>query len=539
MNNRLKRFTTWSILMMSHFFVLAQYTDSLYVDVDAMLKQNGWLTSRNTVGLQNLPVKYIATADMFFEKNEGGFRNYYQSNNSRSFGAKTESWKRLNDKVILKGGLRYNNFSGNNMTGSVWIDPYKYMLGLVEYSDANAGNKQLEQYLIDGALSVNLSSKFSIGGSVNVEAANYAKRKDLRHSNFLTHIDASLGLGQRIGNSAMLGGSYHYIRRIESIRFETFGNKDVQYMGMADFGLFMGQASNFRGNGSVDDGYISYTKRPIVNQTHEAAIQLGIELSPASQLFTEVSYGRSNGYFGKKGNTQITYTQNNAHRYQYTLAFNTKKENNHYLVQFKGGYETASNQENVFREVVDEGNRRTIAYYGQNDIADKNLTHTQLLIAAFLNEGNNIYKWKLELGGAYNRRDQIVNLYPFFRRQDLQSNNVYFTVVHNHQLPQSLITYSLNVEYGAGSGTALKEGFYMEPESDQPVPQTMNTYLYQEFEYFTKPRFAITPSIQYTFMNVKTLYPYLKILDSYTSASKVQYLKKSFNSFSVALGCFF
>ena len=61
---------------------LGQNVDTIYMDGDFLLKQNGWTTGRNASGLQYFPVNRFTMADVSLQKARGGFRNYYESDNS-------------------------------------------------------------------------------------------------------------------------------------------------------------------------------------------------------------------------------------------------------------------------------------------------------------------------------------------------------------------------------------------------------------------------------------------------------------------------
>lgn len=539
MSQWLKYLSGILLTMQSGLAGFGQNVDTIYMDGDLLLKQNGWTTGRNATGLQYFPVNRFTTADVSLQKGRGGFRNYYESDNSLSAGAQTQAWSRLSSKVLVSGGLSYNNFRGENMTGSVLIDPYKNILGMDEYSNANAGTKQLETYEARGAVSAAISSRFNIGGSVNFDAANYAKRKDLRHSNFLTNIDAGLGLGYRAGAVVELGAAYHYIRRIESLKFESFGNKDVQYMGFADFGLFMGRAELFAGNGSVGNGFIDYQKRPIVNEVDEVSAQIGIRFGPDTHWFNEFSYGKQQGYYGKKGSTQITFTENAADQYRFTSTLSTGNSRNRYVASLSGGYENAGNSANVYADVTDAGNRSSIVYYGKNKITDRNRTHAGLELTAFLNVRDHLPQWKLRLQANHQRREQIVNSYPFFRKQDLKFDQLQLGIANNTIIKNGVLCFSLDIGYGRGSGNVATDGYYVTPDADQPAPQTADSYLHQEFEYLTCPRFSLAPGIQFTVTNIQKMKPYVRLSDSYTAASEVTYIGKHFNVLNFSIGCYF
>ncbi|HEX7754390.1 MAG TPA: hypothetical protein VF421_03555, partial [Niabella sp.] len=235
----------------------------------------------------------------------------------------------------------------------------------------------------------------------------------------------------------------------------------------------------------------------------------------------------------------IMFTENAADQYRFTSTLSTGNNNNRYVASMNGAYETAENSANVYAEVTDAGNRSTIVYYGRNKITDRNITTAGLELTAFLNVQDNLPRWRVQVHATHNRREQIVNSYPFFRKQDLKFNQLQLGIANNTAIKNGVFCFSLDMSYGRGSGNAATDGYYVTPDAGQAAPQTADIYLYQEFEYLTSPRYSLAPGIQFTVTHMQKMKPYAKLSDSYTAASDVKYIRNHFNVLNFSIGCYF
>jgi hypothetical protein len=108
------------------------------------------------------------------------------------------------------------------MAGSAFINPTRKPFDIVEETTENTGTKHQDTYQLTGAIGVDLWKGISLGGRVDYTAANYAKYKDLRHSNKLMDLRLSIGLMARVLNQLNVGVNYQYHRNTESITFSKY-----------------------------------------------------------------------------------------------------------------------------------------------------------------------------------------------------------------------------------------------------------------------------------------------------------------------------
>ena len=513
--------------------LFAQQADSTWVDFEYVRNANAWLSSGSVTGLNKLPVDKISRAAISFNKSNGSFINYFQSNNSLTLGAATESYYRLNPKVVLMGKVLYENFNGKNMGGSAMIDPYKNPIDIDENADTTQGKKKQERYNLQGAVSAKVSNRLTLGAGIDYTAANYVKTKDLRHINKLTDIHITGGASYALTRAIEIGAEYAYTRRIESVGFAVYGNTDRQYISLINFGSFFGLAELF-----TDNGYTSET-RPLVNNTHTGTLQLGITLKPGVQFINRFSYGVRKGYYGNRGTSSIVFTEHNADEYNYEGVLSVKKRNALHNFSVKAGLVSLENMENVYRLETSTGGNRVIVYYGQNESMTQDITSASFEYTGYLGIQNNNPTWTIKAGAAYYSRQQTVNRYPYYRKQDINSYGAYLSAGRNIIKGKNMYTLALRAGYGAGSGTAKNDGTYATPSSGQIKPASRDIYLYREYEYFTKPRMEIGPQMQYSYFVNKGVTAFLKLNYQYTKASDVSFTGTDLKTFNVSVGCNF
>lgn len=513
--------------------VFAQQADTALYDLNYIKNSNVWVGSKNAAGLQFIPVKKVSIATLGFQKSDGRFRNYSQSDNSYQWEANTESFYRLNKNVTLYGLVSYDNFKGKNMQGTALVDPAKHPLSFEDNADTTFGDKKLEQYRLAGGVSAQLTQKFVLGGKVNYQASDYVKLKDLRYQNRLFNLDASLGGLYKMSNRLELGINYNYNKRVESLKFEIHGNTDRQYLVFINYGNFYGSTELFGEDGYTDD------RRPFVNNTHELSLQANIKVSPEVDFLNEFLLNARKGYFGKKGTTAIMFTEHDANKYGYAGTLQLRKNKNLHQFKLNGTYESLTNHLNIYRRETTTGGVSTIVYYGQNEVFLQDITNASLGYWGYLGLANNIAKWIVNLGIDYTDRNQKTTIYPFYRKQDLSFWKINSIVTKNFIRSDHIWCISLGAGYGSGNGVKYEDGLYQTPSADQRAPSSRDTYLNQEYEFLTKPRVTIEPSIQYSKLINNSTAAYIKLGTQYTRAFDVSYLRNSYNHASISLGCFF
>ena len=444
------------------------------------------LNSENAAGLQALPDLRLSAVETYLHKGNGGFVNYYGSDNSTEAGAVTESYFRLNPRVVFYGKAHYGNFTGRHMGGSAWINPYDAPFDLVEAVDTTRGTKNLEQYLLVGALSVNLWRGLSLGGRIDYRAANYAKMRDLRHVNKYSDLAFSAGANYAFGTAVALGLNYFYRYSAEDIVFGAYGNTDRQYRSLISFGGFFGRLEMYSDSGT---GYtIGSSSNPLFNVWQGVAAQAGVRLAAHWRLFAEASGKWRSGEFGKRSTSTVVFTEHDGGAYTFDGTLSYRRDSAQHLL--KAGYrqEWLENFENVYREENTLGNRSEIVYYGRNVVRDAHRMQANLTYTGLFGIAGYRPAWRVEAGANCERMSQTVNQYPYYRKQYIYRYDFFLHAGRTVAWRANDFGLLLGVAYGKGGGAPGNDGLYAPPSATQKPPKDFDGYLYHEFDYLAAAR---------------------------------------------------
>lgn len=498
---------------------------------DYLVNTSAWIKSLNTAGLQDFSGQNYSVATLHFQKTNGAFANFYESDNSRAAGAGIESYKRINPRVVFYGQVTYQSFLGKHMGGSAFIDPYQQPLDFDEYTTDHKGSKKLERYHLNAGVGAQVSSRFTLGGGLQYETANYAKLKDLRHVNKLLNLDASAALRYQSTQTWQLGAAYHYIRRIESIQFSINGNTDEQYVSLINFGSFYGSAELF----TTQAKYTSDAD-PYVNITHQPSVQLAISPGKNTRLFQEFSYGMCSGYYGLRGSTHIVYTAHHADQYAYTGVLTLRKETAMHLIRASAQVTRLTNKENVYNiETASSGNT-VVKYHGKRDLFDKSTRQFEVAYTGYLHVQDLTPAWVLKGSCRYADRDQTTTIYPYFRTQNISRYHLQGSLERNFVMKDHRIRIGMTSGYGSGKGAAKHDGTYTDPSENDDGPNSVDTYLFQEYEYLTAER--VDASITFRYMiRTKNAAPYVDLGYAATRALNVSYMGDYRGTTTLTIGC--
>ncbi len=516
----------------------AQQTDSLsWKTIEQVRHGDAWLSSENAAGLYVLPSMHLSVIEGYAGKGKGNFVNYGGADNCSRFGARAESFYRLNPRVSFYGQLLYYNFVGKNMAGSYLINPSDAPFNIVEYSDDNRGRKEMEYYNLEGALSAELTEKVVFGAKLDYTVANYGKMKDLRHKNELMDLDASLGAILHLNGRVDVGASAIYRRRVEGLYLDMYGKTDKTYNSLIDYGVFFGKKEQFGENGYTSDN----EEKPLTDTYYGASLQAGWKISGRWHLFGELSGCVRDGYYGKKSPSTVVFSNHSGYDFLYKgrLSFNNVK-NNH-ILQWSLAYKTVENKENIYRYDNEGGGLTNVNYYGELETSDKKHFQAVAEYTGYWNLGNGSPRWVVKGALAFYNRDITALMYPYYRTQQLHWYNVNVAVERMIYGKTDAYTLHIGAAYQKGGGAPFEDKTYSSSATSGNTPSSMSLYLMQEHEYLTKARIKGEAALKYArVITDDGLKVHVSLLYSYTKAFDVTYLQGgSLQELQVVVGCTF
>lgn len=504
-------------------------------DFDYIKISNPWLTSENAAGLNSLCVDKASVAEAYLKKSDGRFINFYESDNSYTYGLYTESFYRLSKSIVFYGKINYSDFTGKNMGGSVFYNPYYNPTDIVEYADSTAGGKQFESYQLVGALSADLSEKLSGGLKIDYNTISYFKTKDLRHANDVLDMSVTAGLSYKAGKVLTAGLNYFYRRSVESISFSASGNTDQQFNSLIDFGAFYGKQDRF----GEEEGYTATRDtKHYFNEFHGLSLQAEIFPKAKFSFFNELGLQFRNGYFGKRSMQSIMYSEYRSTILNYRGVLSYKKGLALYQTEVNFGYEKLSNFKNDYNPYTPDGGNTIYIQTSHNQALSRSNTHLSVAYTAYLDLIDNCPRWEITAVANGVNRDQKIILFPTYRKQQITTLDASLGLKYN--LMKAANTYSLYCKtgYGAGTGVAKEDGRYSSNSTESYI--SLDRYLFREYEYLTARRINETLGLRYArSIGTKKLSLYADASYSYTKAFETSYIGDSFGTLTVKLGCNF
>lgn len=451
----------------------------------------GWLRSENAAGLTRFRLPKCSEAALFAAKENGDWKNWYESDDSFEFGVEAASYYRLSERIAVHGAVGYSRFSGKHMSGSCFIDPEQTPFDLVEFSTENAGNKRLETYRVTGGVGFDLSRRIALGARFDYTTANYSKHKDLRHVNSLMEMVVSPGVKIRIGRSLTLGANYTYRRRVESLLLKIYGKTDQIYVSLLDYGAFFGKREAFGENG--------YTKenetKPLFDEYHGGAFQLDWRITPRMTFFNEISVRQRKGYYGKPSPSTIVYSNHDGSDIAYRGVWNYNGGRHRHTLQLSVDSKRIDNRENIYTVQNEEIGRSYILYLGQTEVGSRVRQSVSARYTGQFGMMQGVPTWRGVLDGGIDRRRISATNYPDYRHQELAWWYLRTSGERNILRGRNLCTFGMGIGYASGTGDPCRNGSYEEAGTSETLTRTLDDRLMQEYEYLTAARIDLSVNL--------------------------------------------
>ncbi|MBP5505972.1 MAG: hypothetical protein J6X89_07720 [Bacteroidales bacterium] len=475
----------------------------------------------------------IATADVSFEKADGGLRDIGESPDSWEVVAGTESYFRISDLVAFHGLVKWSDFSGKDMGGPIMMFPGYDPVAFYESTEETVGTRQRELYTLGGEIALTPSRRFRVGAGINYQAGDQTKIKDPRFSNIWMDLNVNAGVSVIITDWLTMGTSVSWRNTLENVKGHIYGTTDRQYFIDTDKGIFFGTVAQLDG----DYNYIpDSTPRPMNSDYLSGALQLVFW----DKFTNEFSYTVRDGYYGKRSSTTATFFEFGGSKLSYSGQVLIPAGRSLHRIALTAGTEMLNNYENKFKYTTPEGGNTVVDYTGQELVLNK-----QMRFAGF------DYRW---YGGVTEGRASIMagvsadwdsmklteTVYPFWRTQTLTRLSAELFCQKNFFAGSNIFTLDAAGRYAFGQGTKKRDGTYVEGITSGAL-RSFDNYLDKHFEFETAPRTGASLALTYTRLIGQSFAPWIKVEDSFTTLlSAPEFLTgKTRNIITVSVGCTF
>lgn len=453
----------------------------------------GWLRSENAAGLIFFRDSSLSEIAAYAAAEHGGLKNYYEAEDRLAFGLEAASCHRLSERVVVRGEVGYDRQLGRRMSGSYFIDPTQTPFDLVEFTDENPGDKQLETYRVAGSVGVAAARWFAAGARFDYTTANYAKRRDLRHVNSLMDMTVSPGILFRAGRVAV-GVSYTYRRRIESLLLNVYGKTDRVYVSLIDYGAFFGKREVFS-----DTGYTKKNEtKPLFDEYHGGAVQAAWRMTPRLTLYGELSFRMRSGYYGKPSPSTVVYTDHDGRVFACDVSLDYDAGRHQHTLQVAFGRNSVDNRENIYTYQNEEVGRSYIVYLGATEVGSRTRSSASAVYTGRLGVERGLPRWRIVCDGGVDSRRITASNYPDYRHQHLTWWHVGAAGERNLLRGRNCWSLRLAAGWSAGQGDPAQDGRYASANESETLTRTRDDLLLREYEYLTAPRLDLSADLRLT-----------------------------------------
>ena len=487
--------TTCLIPIVCAVLTLSAQPDTTVFDYHTVKHLDPWLTSRNAAALTRFSSPNMAQAQATLSHEQGGLADYYQPPRALLSDLRVEAYQRTGKNTVVFGQMSYTHASAHDVSGSVFTNPTRQPFDLVEDSLTNQGKAATDTYHLTGAVGTHLASSIAIGASLDYTSANMAKYKDLRHKNMLMNLQAQASVYIPLGQLASLGASYLYHRNTESLVFSTYGKVDKVYKTLVAYAAFMGYAEQFGTNGYTNKSH----EMPLVDDRDGLALQLDLHPWQPLSLYQQFTFFNRRGYYGNKSPYTITYARHHSHIYQYEASLQYHTTSTCHRLDLTLEAENLENKAAVYRELVNETGASYYEYYAPSKTANKLWVEGHAAYTLSLGQWATLPSWQFTAAYDWQHTKQTAYLYPYYRRQKLNQNHFSLTATHNRLLRRGVLTMSVTAGFINGNGQPYTDLTFTAPSDKQTAPDTMDAFLWRQYQWLTSPQRLLSAKCQYAF----------------------------------------
>lgn len=370
-------------------------------------QRNPWLSVGSAAALTTFDEQSIAHVTLSYGHVGGALHSLSEGRRINDFSADVRSYYRLTKDVVAYGSMTYNNFNGSQMAGSMLMPTTELKpFDLIGDSADIAGDKHAESFNIVGAIGWQCLPALSFGAKVDYTAANYAKHRDLRHSNTLMDLKARFNTLWTFNGNDGVGAGFVYRRRTETISFDTYGTTDRVYATLVDYANGYGETEIYGVDGFTDDT----NELPLVSYYYGATMQ-----GKLGALFADATYLHRTGYYGRKSQYTAAHERHHGDGLQLHLRYGLLHASTH-LLWIDATLLTeklTAERENYRRMTTQNSNAANYyEYYEPTKMSDKAQTTAEASATAYWKPVGEIFLWYLRGGANYWVRHQTAYLYP-------------------------------------------------------------------------------------------------------------------------------
>ena len=462
---------------------------------DIIERRNSWNAGANVTGIMmdSITTSY---AELYGNNRHGDFRNSYEAEKSWSAGAIAKSITHLKG-YSLTGSFSFDQTSGKNMSGSMFIHPGFYPVDVLEFTP---GRKDLQTYAFMGGIATDIAPNWRLGGKIDFSAANYSKRKDLRHTNYRLDLTVAPSVMYHSGELA-IGFSYIFNKNSESVKAEVIGTAETSYNAFLNKGLMYGAYEAWNGSGIhlSESGINGF---PVKELSHGAALQLQWK-----GFYGDIEYIHSSGSAGER---EAIWFKFPTHRITSHLSYRFKQGDKEHFLRLNLQWSHLTNNENVISKETVNGITTTYVN-GSNRIFEQDAFSANPEYELISPRG------ELRLGTELSASKRLVTqMYPYVASEKMLCSRTYISGI----LHTGRFDLKAAASFSTGDFTEKSRTVETATEPGNP-PYRLTDYYNLQNEYATATHATLHLGLRYHFNRGI----YAEIQGSYTHGFNLNYIE--------------
>ena len=411
----------------------------------------------------------------------GGYHPAFAPSSLWKAGASAQgSWH--GDRTSYTGSFSFEQVEGKEQFTSMFLEPGYFPVDVLEFTP---GDKTRQTYKLGGGFSTDLWDDFAFGVKADYLSANYAKRKDIRHTTYGMNLRVEPTFSV-VGEDEGISVAYIFQKRTESIDAEQVGAAtDQSYYAFLDKGMRYGAYQVWDGDGiHLDEAGVGVF--PVKEYTHGFAYIID---SPVVWGRMEVLW--KHGKVGEKGYDWFRYPGRSF------LVGLERRWDSGQSFRVEMSIQDDQLEESVL-DKVSAGGVTTPTVYAWNAVSDRTWGSLDLTYAVRFREGCLKRMQAVLHGGAWTERSYL--MYPYHDETNRYNGMVTFV---------SAFVFGpvdLNLRVNGGAGTWRDEGLQGGTDSVESVPFRLEPDWLRKMEYFSTTKLGAGLTLTYHLPAVKGLY---------------------------------
>ncbi len=434
--------------------------------------RNLWTGSVNGCSIARDTVT-ASEATLYGEMEGGGLRTKSAALRQWHAGARAATVTHYG-RLSLGGSFGFDHFEGREMCGSMFVEQGFWPVDVIEFTP---GRKQRQTYGFDGRIAARAGGGWLLGAQIGFDAVNYAKRKDIRHTNYRQQLAVAPAV-QYARPWGAVGLNYIFEKNSESVSAEEIGSNTDTYEAFLDKGLMYGVMEAWTGSGlhlkeAGVDGF------PVRELTHGAALQ-----GEWKSLFAEVVWRRGRGVVGEKSYEWFAFP---SERFDLRAAWRRVGERATHVVRAEWRWSRLRNEERVVGRETQGGVTRPVIY-GSVPVLERRCRSLSARYDGIVRRGE--YSVRM----AFERQEDLATpLYP----------ERHYRQLDRFEIEASAMRRTGRFEWSAGAAFSVGNNDERDLATAGQLLAEVRSFRLEEYwnaetEYLTAPVYGLSADVKYT-----------------------------------------